>query len=162
MSSPIEQKFAAVVMPPPVSGELPFRLEAIDGPAPLHTIRFGDMVVGQLERLASGELHNGNAFVLHVPAKRDYGWSRKLVGHHPSQKEALEVLYRLLQCRAMGIEQINRTLLNMRIPSTIHLAGVSIARQNKNTFLVGQAKKPNIGASNAAMYLQEMWRQCRF
>src|SRR5690348_1662551 len=162
MSSPIEPKFAAAAMPPPVNGELPFKLEAVDATPSLYTVRFGDLIVGQIEKLNSGEMTNGNAFVLHVPAKRDYGWSRKLIGHHPTQKEALNALYRLLQCRAMSVEQITRTLQNMRIPSTIHLAGVTVGRQNRTTFLLGQAKRSIAGVSVAAGQLQEMWRQCRF
>lgn len=162
MSSPIEPKFAAAAMPPPANGELPFKLEAVDATASLYTVRFSDLIVGQIEKLSSGEMTNGNAFVLYVPAKRDYGWSRKLIGHHPTQKEALESLYRLLQCRAMSMDQITRTLQNMRIPSTIHLAGVTVARQNRTTFLLGQAKRSIAGASIAAGQLQEMWRQCRF
>jgi len=149
-------------VPPPAYGELPFKLEAIDAAPSLYSIRFGEAVVGQVEKLRSGEMTNGNAFVLHVPAKRDYGWARKLIGHYATQKDALEALYRLLQCRAMGSEQISRTLLGMRIPSTIHLAGVTIARPNRNTFFVGQSKRQIVGAIAAAGYLQEMWRQCRF
>jgi hypothetical protein len=162
MSSPIEPRFAAAAMPAQGNGELPFKLEAVDATPSLYTVRFGDLIVGQVEKLNSGEMTNGNAFVLYVPAKRDYGWSRKLIGHHPTQKEALDSLYRLLQCRAMSLEQITRTLQNMRIPSTIHLAGVTVGRQNRTTFLLGQAKRPVAGLTLAASQLQEMWRQCRF
>jgi hypothetical protein len=162
MSSPIEPRFAAAAMPPPVNGELPFKLEAVDATSALYTVRFSNLIVGQVERLNSGEMTNGNAFVLYVPAKRDYGWSRKLIGHHPTQKEALESLYRLLQCRAMSMEQIGRTLTNMRIPSTIRLAGVTVGRQNRTTFLLGQGKRSVSGVTLAAAQLQEMWRQCRF
>jgi hypothetical protein len=162
MSSPIEPKIVAAVMPPRENGDLPFKLEAVDATPSLHTVRFGDLIVGQIERLNSGEMTNGNAFVLYVPAKRDYGWARKLIGHHPGQKEALESLYRLLQCRAMSAEQLTRTLTNMRIPSTIHLAGVTVARQNRTTFLLGQTKRPVVGVSVVASHLKEMWRQCRF
>jgi hypothetical protein len=162
MSSPIENKLIAAAMPPPATGELPFKLERIDSSASLHTVRFSDSIVGQLDRHTSGEMTNGNEFLLYVPAKRDYGWSRKLVGQYATQKAALEALYRLLQCRAMGVDQISRTLLNMRVPSTIQLAGVSIARQNRNTFIIGQVKRPTTGANAASIYLQEMWRQCRF